>query len=243
MHSLLLQHDITSPERSLPSSPLLSPAVVTHTNANSHHLHSSHGSNSSKDLPDLTRLLQKVGSSRSKHAYPAVKPTSPPTSSTASSSSSSSSSFSQPSTAASSTPHPRHSPVIPTPIPQHHYHQRPQLPHRTACSNLPAQFVFKKPEYNEEYQRTHFHHLATESKDSFLGWSDLRRFFVSDTSPSTSSSLSGNDSSNGRALEADVIGNQFRHDIEGRYGRWGMLNLASLCIILKKSLKRQKMGE
>lgn len=223
MHSLLLQHDIASTERSLPSSPLISPDVVTHTNANSHHLHSSHGSNSSKDLPDLTRLLQKVGSSRSKHPYPAVKPTSPPTSSTASSSSSSSSSFSQPSTAPSSTPNPRHSPVIPTPIPQHHY-QRPQLPHRTACSSLPAQFVFKKPEYNEEYQRTHFHHLTTDAKDSFLGWSDLRRFFVSDTSPSTSSSSSSNNdsSSHGKALEADVIGNQFRHDIESRYGRWGM---------------------
>ncbi|CDH55218.1 serine threonine-protein kinase oca2 [Lichtheimia corymbifera JMRC:FSU:9682] len=218
MHSLLLQHDIASPERSLPSSPHLSPAVVTHTSA----LHSSHGSNSSKDMSDLTRLLQKVGSSRSKHAYPAaVKPTSPPTSSTASSSTStsSSSSFSQPSTAPSSAPHPRHSPVIPTPMPQQTHYQRPQLLHRSACSNLPAQFVFKKPEYNEEYQRTHFHHLATDSKDSFLGWSDLRRFFVSDNS---SASLSSSDSSShGRVLEADVIGNQFRHDIEGRYGRWG----------------------
>lgn len=114
-------------------------------------------------------------------------------------------------------------------MPQQTHYQRPQLLHRSACSNLPAQFVFKKPEYNEEYQRTHFHHLATDSKDSFLGWSDLRRFFVSDNS---SASLSSNDSSSshGRVLEADVIGNQFRHDIEGRYGRWGMLDLS--CFIV-----------
>ncbi|KAI9319083.1 kinase-like domain-containing protein, partial [Dichotomocladium elegans] len=191
--------------------PSLSPAVVTHTNATTRHLHTNDVCSSPLDLTELTKLLQKAALSRSTRAFHHVynkPPTSSSSSSSASSSSSSSSSTS--SSASSSTTHSSvfsQSTVPLTASPQ--VLQRPKLIHRNACSNLPPQFVFKKPEYNEQYQRTHFHR-PIEHETSRDSWTDLRRFFVSDATPGTPTSAN-----------EETFGNQFRHDIEGRYGRWG----------------------
>ncbi|KAI8983778.1 kinase-like domain-containing protein [Pilobolus umbonatus] len=81
----------------------------------------------------------------------------------------------------------------------------------------PAQFIFKKPEYNSHYHHTHFHHI--ERKDTIFH--ELKRFFkkhdkkkhrlMEDTSstkstPSKHSVLS--------------FANEFNKDLE-RYGKWG----------------------
>lgn len=51
---------LLTPERSVPSSPTLSAAVVTHTNATTKHLHTN--DSSAVDFVELTRLLQTVAS-------------------------------------------------------------------------------------------------------------------------------------------------------------------------------------
>lgn len=190
---------LATPDTPVPSSPTLSPAVVTHTTATTRHLHSN--DTSTVDLTELTKLLQKAASSRSNWPFinTAARPVSPASTSTSSSSSS------------SSTP-------------------------SESCTALPSQFVFKKPEYNEQYHRNHFHRPCCERRDAFLGWYDLRRFFVSEqqqqqqqqppspSSSSTCSSLSDHDT---------TFGNQIRQDIEGRYGRWGKFyhhhHLSKIC--------------
>lgn len=169
------RHGLATPERSVPSSPTLSPAVVSHTTATTRHLHSNDDV-LTVDISELTRLLQKAASSRSTRAFHMSKPPSPAASATSSTSSSASTCNTAPSTTYPS-------------------------------SQLAPQFVFRKPEYNQEYHRTHFHRPALERKDAFLGWYDLRRFFAP-TEPN-------NNNSN------DTFGNQFRQDIEGRYGKWG----------------------
>ncbi|KAI9031921.1 hypothetical protein CLU79DRAFT_278441 [Phycomyces nitens] len=65
---------------------------------------------------------------------------------------------------------------------------------------LPVQFIFKKPEYNNHYHQTHFH--RPKPKDSLV-WSDLRQFF---------SPLAEED-------QRSDFGNQFRQNIESRYGK------------------------
>lgn len=52
---------LLTPERSVPSSPTLSAAVVTHTNATTNHLHTNDPS-AAVDFVELTRLLQTVAS-------------------------------------------------------------------------------------------------------------------------------------------------------------------------------------
>lgn len=70
-----------------------------------------------------------------------------------------------------------------------------------------------------------------KSRDSFLGWSDLRRLFLSSDPappppPSTSSSVTEHSSK-----PQAVFANQFRQDIEARYGKWGKLNVGgTLCV-------------
>ncbi|GAA5817096.1 hypothetical protein MFLAVUS_010636 [Mucor flavus] len=76
---------LLTPERSVPSSPSLSAAVVTHTNATTNHLHTNDPS--AVDFVELTRLLQNVASRTHKHMYKK-------TTTTTSSSSTSSSSYS-----------------------------------------------------------------------------------------------------------------------------------------------------
>ena len=101
-------------------------------------------------------------------------------------------------------------------------------------TNMPSQFVFKKPLYNHHYHQTHFHHHAPPSppstisptnthhsqtsdqrnKDLFLAWSDLRRFFVHQQSPLSPASPT-------LETEEQSFANQFKHNISGRYGQWG----------------------
>jgi hypothetical protein len=172
---------LITPERSVPSSPSLSPAIVSPTNATTHHLHSN--DSSTVDIEELTKLLYQVVSKRPLHL-----PASP--SSTLSTNSSSSSEK-----------------VI-----------------TRSNSQLPLQFVFKKPLYNQVYHKTHFHHsqvnpqLCQERKDVFLGWSDLRRFFVTEDDKDESKS--------------ERFANQFRQNIESRYGKWGKVS----CVLMTKYL-------
>lgn len=77
---------LLTPERSVPSSPSLSAAVVTHTNATTNHLHTNDPS--AVDFVELTRLLQNVASRTHKRMY--KKNTTTTTTTTTSSSSSSS---------------------------------------------------------------------------------------------------------------------------------------------------------
>ncbi|KAI7886975.1 Pkinase-domain-containing protein [Lichtheimia hyalospora FSU 10163] len=171
-------------------------------------------------MTELTRLLQKAASSRSTRAFHISKPHTPaPSASTAS----------------------LYSVYTTWSLPQEQQQQqqkqhRPPFAHRNACSNVPSQFIFKKPEYNQQYQRTHFHRpmcngddttspLTTNKDISFPGWSDLRRFFVSDVTVTGNGSLScsssSSSSSSSGSSDCDTFANQFHHDIEGRYGKWG----------------------
>ncbi|KAI9279573.1 kinase-like domain-containing protein [Sporodiniella umbellata] len=69
-------------------------------------------------------------------------------------------------------------------------------------NKLPSQFVFKKPFYNEYYHQTHFHHPSAPCKDS--AWSDLVKLFVTESYNTN-----------------DLFGNQFKQNIQNRYGKWG----------------------
>ncbi|KAI8645521.1 kinase-like domain-containing protein [Parasitella parasitica] len=208
---LQIQQLIT-PDISVPSSPTLSPAVVTHTNATTRHLHTN--DTTAVDFIELTKLLQHVVSNKKKPAYSPQQQQHPntPTSSSTSSSSSSSSISSN-------------SSAIIAPRPSLTQHHRP-----SSClnPNPPSQFVFKKPLYNQHYHQTHFHHNSPPSppstitptpshsqptspmldrKDLFLAWSDLRRFFVQQQPQAE--------------VDEQPFANQFRQNISGRYGQWG----------------------
>ncbi|KAI9019191.1 kinase-like domain-containing protein [Phycomyces nitens] len=201
LHLVNQRYDFVTPDRSMPSSPTLSPAVVTHTTATSHcsHRHSSStaststntstNTNTTVDLSELARLLQSaaVSSPRSTRPRSQLFQSSKPPS---------------PSSSTSSTPDPQpiHTPP-PTSI------SRPALIHRPASVCTPSQFIFKKPEYNHQYHQTHFHRQPSQERkdNSFIVWSDLRRFFAPEEEDKRS----------------DTFANQFRQDIGGRYGTWG----------------------
>ncbi|KAG1455248.1 hypothetical protein G6F56_007112 [Rhizopus delemar] len=146
-----------TPDRSLPLSPALSPAIVTPTNATNRHLHSNDNP-FAVDIVELTKLLNNVKKNQYRDSY------SPPPSSSSS--------------------------VSSTSIQSTHSNQ------------LPSQFIFKKPFYNQYYHQTHFHHSVTHHKDS--AWSDLVRLFIAEDQN-----------------KDDLFGNQFKQNIEGRYGKWG----------------------
>jgi hypothetical protein len=184
---------LLTPERSVPSSPTISPAIVSHTNATTRHLHTN--DTTAVDFIELTKLLQNVVIKKKNRRFSSAsqpQPTSPTSSTNSSSSTSSSISSTRPS-----------------------YHHRPSS---LNPNNLPAQFVFKKPLYNQHYHQTHFHHnappppsppnaitpISTNDKDY---WSELRRFFVNQ--PTTS------------IEEQQPFANQFRQNISSRYGQWG----------------------
>jgi hypothetical protein len=102
--------------------------------------------------------------------------------------------------------------------------EAPSKPASTTISrqNTPAQFVFKKPEYNSHYHSTHFHHL--EKKDTIFH--DLKRFFKKSKSKKkclqddASSVRSGASSVYSKASDLSFA-NEFNKNIEGRYGKWG----------------------
>ncbi|CEP18930.1 hypothetical protein [Parasitella parasitica] len=162
----LQMQQLITPDISVPSSPTLSPAVVTHTNATTRHLHTNDPT--AVDFIELTKLLQHVVSNKKKTALPQQQHPNTPTS-TSTSSSSSSSSISSNSSA------------IIAPRPSLNQHHRP-----SSClnPNTPSQFVFKKP-FTITPTPTHSQPTSPmlDRKDLFLAWSDLRRFFVQQQPP------------------------------------------------------------
>ncbi|ORY93020.1 kinase-like domain-containing protein [Syncephalastrum racemosum] len=71
----------------------------------------------------------------------------------------------------------------------------------------PSQFVFDKPQYDQQYKETHFHHLAPKKKDSHH-----RKLFV------------GLNASNGLGRGSGArspFANDFNRDLSGKYGKWG----------------------
>jgi hypothetical protein len=213
----LQQPLLLTPERSMPSSPTISPAIVSHTNATTRHLHTN--DTTAVDFIELTKLLQNVVSTKKKDrrfSSASFQPTSPTSSTNSLSSTNSSISSTRPS-----------------------YHRRPSS---LNPNNLPSQFVFKKPLYNQHYHQTHFHHNApppsppnvitpihTQSTNNVNTtaisnkdyWSELRRFFANQ--PTESAVL----------VEDQPFANQFRQNISIRYGQWGKVLLrAYFCGIL-----------
>ncbi|KAI8644483.1 kinase-like domain-containing protein [Parasitella parasitica] len=91
-------------------------------------------------------------------------------------------------------------------------------------TNTPAQFIFKKPEYNSHYHHTHFHHL--EKKDTIFH--DMKRFFKKNQDKKKKRNLL-DDSSSVRSSGSSVysrqsdlsFANEFNKNLEGRYGKWG----------------------
>lgn len=251
MHSLVIQrYDVITPERSMPSSPTLSAATVTHTIATTRHEHvQDQQPPPSVDLVELTKRLQKAAASRSSSTRPRsqlFQSSKPPSPSNSSSSSTTSSSPGQQLAASKSMTTPgRAAQQQQQQVPQHNTASiRPPLTHRSASATTPSQFVFKKPEYDQVYHKTHFHHhqappppsspsskvttsAPSSPRDSFLGWSDLRRLFLSSDPappppPSTSSSVTEHSSTTTTTTKPQaVFANQFRQDIEARYGKWG----------------------
>lgn len=208
---------LLTPERSVPASPTISPAIVSHTNATTRHLHTN--DTTAVDFIELTKLLHNVVSTkktknrRFSSASSQQQPSSPTSSTNSSASTNSSVSSARPSS------HRRPSSLIP--------------------NNLPAQFVFKKPLYNQHYHQTHFHHNApppsppnmitpihTQSTHSVINnnntatasnkdyWSELRRFFVSQPTETVTTTRS-------IVVEEQPFANQFRQNISSRYGQWG----------------------
>lgn len=151
-----------TPERSLPPSPSLSPAIVTPANATTHHLHSNDNNPMAVDIIELTKLLNQVKKNR-RESFPFLP--SPP------SSRSSSTSLRQ--------------------------------ENDDNSNQLPSQFIFKKPYYNQYYHQTHFHHSICNTKD--LAWIDVIKMFIAEE----------------EQYKDNLFANQFKQNIQGRYGKWG----------------------
>lgn len=240
IHLVNQRYDIVTPERSVPSSPSLSPAVVTHTTATSSKPQRRSWDPSAVDLSELSKLLASNSSKKNPRPRSQLFQSSKPPSPTLSTSSAEPT-FCTNSNAAA--------PILSQQQP------RPILSHRPASTcSTPSQFVFKKPEYDERYHQTHFHrsnkndyhHLqqqqqqqSQERKDLFLAWSDLRRFFVNTqqsqqypVSPTHSTSPSINQPTTETTVKSDTFANQFRQDIGGRYGTWGKVYISFACAIL-----------
>lgn len=217
LHHVNQRYNIVTPDRSAPSSPSLSPAVVTHTIATSSKPQRRSWDPSAVDLTELSKLLANNASNKKStrprsQLFQSSKPPSPTLST-----SSAEPTFCTNSNAAA--------PILSQQQP------RPILSHRPASTcSTPSQFVFKKPEYDERYHQTHFHRSKhyhqqqQDRKDLFLAWSDLRRFFVN-TQPQSGrvspSSPTHSNYSQEETPKPDTFANQFRQDIGGRYGTWG----------------------
>ncbi|KAK4520228.1 Oxidored_FMN domain-containing protein [Mucor velutinosus] len=230
IHLVNQRYDIVTPERSVPSSPSLSPAVVTHTTATSSKPQRRSWDPSAVDLSELSKLLASNNSKKNPRPRSQLFQSSKPPSPTLSTSSAEPT-FCTNSNAAA--------PILSQQQP------RPLLSHRPASTcSTPSQFVFKKPEYDERYHQTHFHRSnkhdyyqqqqqqqqqSQDRKDLFLAWSDLRRFFVNTqqsqqypVSPTHStSSFTHQPTTAESTVKSDTFANQFRQDIGGRYGTWG----------------------
>ncbi|CEG69879.1 hypothetical protein RMATCC62417_05872 [Rhizopus microsporus] len=69
-------------------------------------------------------------------------------------------------------------------------------------NQLPSQFIFKKPYYNQYYHQTHFHHSICNTKD--LAWIDVIKMFIAEE----------------EQYKDNLFANQFKQNIQGRYGKW-----------------------
>jgi hypothetical protein len=183
--------------------PKVSTPAISHTTASHRHLHSN--DTSIIDVPELTKRLQIAASSPRKRSYSLStnhksSTTTPPLPISISSSSSLSST-------ASSSP-----------------------PASFLCPSLPQQFVFKRPEYNEHYHQTHFHHhpisLSTQ-------WFDRLSLFSDPTMPS--SSVNSNSA-------APTFANQFHHDLETRYGKCGKFELIICKSVIFITVRHIRLG-
>lgn len=200
---------ITSDRSKIPT-PIISPTTASHR-----HLHSN--DTSIVDVPELTKRLQIAVSSprRSLSGNRKSPNPTPPASYPSSISSSSTSSSSSSSTTNSPT-----SSII--------------------CPSLPEQFIFKRPEYNDYYHQTHFHHhqqkqhhVNCDQPSPSSQWLDRLNLFSDHTSTNSHSSTApptrDESSSPTMSKSSDfTFANQFHHDLETRYGKWGKLNTA-LC--------------
>ncbi|KAG2233495.1 kinase-like domain-containing protein [Thamnidium elegans] len=238
LHLINQRYDIvtTTPDRSVPSSPSLSPAVVTHTVATSSKPQRKSWSASSVDLTELSKLLannenntattpkkNNANARPRSQLFQSSKPPSPTLST----------SSAEPTFCTNSN-------AVPILLTTSQQQPRPILSHRPASTcSTPSQFVFKKPEYDERYHQTHFHrqsssqslhHHNSDRKDLFLAWSDLRRFFVNTqqqqqqqqqqyTPSSPTGSTHSHEESN--PTKPGTFANQFRQDIGSKYGTWG----------------------
>ncbi|KAI9485768.1 MAG: kinase-like domain-containing protein [Benjaminiella poitrasii] len=199
-HLVSQRFDIVTPERSLPSSPTLSPAVVTPTIATSER---KSWDPSAIDLSELSKLL--VASNKPPPPNKKPRPRSQLFQSSKPPSPSLSTCSAEPTFC--TTPQQRRRPALST-------QRRPA----STCAT-PSQFIFKKPEYDEQYIKTHFHRQE-QQKDLFLAWSDLRRFFVNTQQQQQQQQQISPTVSN-HSQESETFANQFRQNIGGKYGRWG----------------------
>ncbi|KAI8342401.1 kinase-like domain-containing protein [Chlamydoabsidia padenii] len=241
------RYDLVTPERSLPSSPSLSPAQITHENVNRH------TSSPTVDVSELARLLQRASSSSSLSAVGANKPrprsqlvlTSKPPSPSPSSSTSSSPTLSplpppvctngkeDTTMATLDTPKIPPSTTVST-------NTRPALHHRAVT---PTQFIFKKPEYDQHYHETHFHHHPPQSKKKSSTTTTTTTTAVNDDSGTSNKGQDRKDPTltswtdlrrffvsdntvmttvgDRHNKDDSTFGNQFRKNIGTRYGTWG----------------------
>ncbi|KAI8060038.1 kinase-like domain-containing protein [Gongronella butleri] len=201
-----------TPDRSAAPTPLISQAVASHR-----HLHSN--DTSIIDVTELTKRLQLAVSKTRRRSWQksSVLPSSSYVSSMSTSSSSSASSY--------ASTNPPTSPINPA--------TRPQSPQSSQSLLLPQQFVFKRPEYNESFHQTHFHHVPSTASNYSL----FDRLFgepapstanvaapmsASAPKPSTAVATTGAPLTPAPAHHHDLaFGNQFHHDLESRYGKWG----------------------
>lgn len=154
---------LLTPERSVPSSPTLSAAVVIHTNATTKHLHSNDDPSAAVDYNELTRLLHKVASSNKDK-----KSTTPST--RTSSTTSSNNSVRRLSCLNPNTP-PQF--VFKKPLYNQHYHQT-HFHHQQQPQHQHQQQPQQQPQHQHQQ-----HQLTPTQTNHPQHFMDLKRFFGS----------------------------------------------------------------
>ncbi|KAL0083246.1 kinase-like domain-containing protein [Phycomyces blakesleeanus] len=94
------------------------------------------------------------------------------------------------------------------------------LPTTVGLEHTPDQFVFKKPEYGNQYNSTHFHHK--EKKETII--KDFKRLFHTSSNKKKDYNADNSSIRSGSiyTTNSDIsFANEFNRDLEGRYGKWG----------------------
>jgi hypothetical protein len=238
LHLVSQRYEVVTPDRSVPSSPSITPAVVTHTFATStksrrHHSWeinntNNNNNNTQVDFSELSKLLLHTQKQQQQQQQQQPQQQKRPRSQLFQSSKPPSPTLS------TSSAEPTFSNHSNTAIPTLQKH-RPVLNHRPASATAatPSQFIFKKPEYDERYHQTHFHRQSpptstststslNNEKDKLLAWStDLKRFFHQQPPSPTRSTHSQDETESMVSNKSETFANKFRQDISGRYGTWG----------------------